>query len=75
MPVVKTVSHPLDRLDFCRRHFAAENGGQDFTILHRFRPLHTNGKTVRTTSAAAGFAAALPPASPKEQNGMLRSRA
>jgi hypothetical protein len=26
MPVVKTVSHPLDRLDFCRRHFAAESG-------------------------------------------------
>lgn len=45
----------------------------------RFRPLHSNGKTVYTTSAAGGRfcggSAPAPPTSPKEQNGMLRNRA
>ena len=45
----------------------------------RFRPLHSNGKTVYTTSAAVGRlcggSAPAPPTSPKEQNGMLRNRA
>ena len=45
----------------------------------RFRLLHSNGKTVCTTSAAVGRfyggSAPAPPTSPKEQNGMLRNRA
>ena len=45
----------------------------------RFRLLHSNGKTVCTTSAAGGRlcggSAPAPPTSPKEQNGMLRNRA
>ena len=44
-----------------------------------FRRLHSNGKTVCTTSAAGGRlcggSAPAPPTSPKEQNGMLRNRA
>ena len=40
----------------------------------RFRPLHSNGKTVCTTAAAVvrfcGGSAPAPPTSPKEQNGM-----
>lgn len=44
-----------------------------------FRLLHSNGKTVCTTSAAGGRlcggSAPAPPTSPKEQNGMLRNRA
>ena len=44
-----------------------------------FRLLHSNGKTVCTTSAAGGSlcggSAPAPPTSPKEQNGMLRNRA
>ena len=45
----------------------------------RVRPLHSNGKTVCTTSAAigrfCGGSAPTPPTSPKEQNGVLRNRA
>ena len=45
----------------------------------RFRPLHSNGKTVYTTSAAVGRlcggSAPAPLTSPKEPNGMLRNRA
>ena len=44
-----------------------------------FRLLHSNGKTVCTTSAAGGRlcggSAPAPPTSPKEQNGVLRNRA
>ena len=45
----------------------------------RFRPLHSNGKTVCTTSAAigkfCGGSAPAPPTSSKEQNRVLRNRA
>ena len=44
----------------------------------RFRLLHSNGKTVYTTSAAivrfCGGSAPAPPTSSKEQNGVLRNR-
>ncbi len=55
-----------------------KTGNRIFTILPRFRLLHSNGKTVCTTAAAirrlCGGSAPAPPTSPKEQNGVLRNR-
>ena len=56
-----------------------KTGNRIFTILPRFRSLHSNGKTVCATSEAGvrfcGGSAPAPPTAPKKQNGMLRNRA
>ena len=55
-----------------------KTGNRNFSIMTRFRLLHSNGKTVCTTAAAVGRfcggSAPTSPTSPKEQNGMLRNR-
>ena len=67
-------SHPLDRLDFCRCHFAAENGEQDLTILP---PAFVRSILTAKPSALlrrllvgrlCGGSAPAPPTSPEEQD-------
>ena len=56
-------SHPLDRLDFCRCHFAAENGEQDLTNLPPafVRSILTAKPSALVRRLSVGFAVALPP--------------
>ena len=58
-------SYPLDRLDFCRCHFAAENGEQDLTILP---PAFVRFILTAKPSALVRRLCPAPPASPKEQD-------
>ncbi len=54
---------PLDRLDFCRCHFAAENGEQDLTTLPPafVRSILTAKPSALLRRLSVGFAVALPP--------------
>ena len=54
---------PLDCLDFCRCHFAAENGEQDLTTLPPafVRSILTAKPSALVRRLSVGFAVALPP--------------
>ena len=56
-------SLPLDRLDFYRCHFAAENGEQDLTTLSPafVRSILTAKPSALLRRLSVGFAVALPP--------------